>query len=145
MRSSSEYRRIAREALKGRYFQMVGIALIAAILGGGIRITDCCSSLGLIGFLIGGYASLCLLQIYRNILDTKELDLKDLLSFTDSFLSALLLRVLCVLFICLWSLLLIIPGIIKKYSYSMSGYIMSVNPDIDPMDAISMSSELYLA
>jgi hypothetical protein len=41
MRSSSEYRRIAREALKGRYFQMVGIALIAAILGGGILIAVC--------------------------------------------------------------------------------------------------------
>lgn len=46
------------------------------------------------------------------------------------------------LFIFLWSLLLVIPGIIKAYSYAMSEYILSENPGIDALGAINRSKEM---
>ena len=46
------------------------------------------------------------------------------------------------LFIALWSLLFIIPGIVKAYSYRLVPYIISDNPDMNATDAIAKSREL---
>lgn len=46
------------------------------------------------------------------------------------------------LFIFLWSLLLVIPGIIKAISYSQSFNLYKDNPDIDIMGAIDQSKEI---
>jgi uncharacterized membrane protein len=46
------------------------------------------------------------------------------------------------IFIFLWTLLLIIPGIIKSYAYSMVPYILADNPNIGIKKAISLSNEM---
>lgn len=46
------------------------------------------------------------------------------------------------LFVFLWSLLLIIPGIIKSYEYYMVPYILSENPGIDYRDALALSRQM---
>lgn len=46
------------------------------------------------------------------------------------------------LFIFLWSLLLVIPGIVKTYSYRMVPYILADNPDITGMEAITLSRQM---
>jgi len=43
------------------------------------------------------------------------------------------------LFVFLWSLLLIIPGIIKGYSYKMVPYILAEDPYLDYKDALNLS------
>lgn len=42
----------------------------------------------------------------------------------------------------LWALLLIIPGIIKYYSYRLVPYILAENPEIDSFEAIALSKEM---
>ena len=46
------------------------------------------------------------------------------------------------LFIFLWTLLLIVPGIIKSYAYAMTEYIAAENPDMDARTAMKKSEEL---
>jgi len=46
------------------------------------------------------------------------------------------------LFIFLWSLLLIIPGIIKAYQYKFVSYIIAENPDITTSEALDLSTEM---
>jgi uncharacterized membrane protein len=46
------------------------------------------------------------------------------------------------LFIFLWTLLLIIPGIIKAYAYSMVPYILADNPELDYRRALELSEEM---
>jgi len=46
------------------------------------------------------------------------------------------------LFIFLWTLLLIIPGIIKSYEYAMVPYILAENPGIDSKRAFELSKEM---
>ena len=46
------------------------------------------------------------------------------------------------LFIWLWSLLFIVPGIIKSYSYRLVPYIMSENPEMNFRDAQAESARL---
>ncbi|WP_411680612.1 DUF975 family protein [Clostridium thailandense] len=45
-------------------------------------------------------------------------------------------------FILLWTLLLIIPGIIKSYAYRMVPYILADNPNIGVQEAITLSNEM---
>jgi len=47
-------------------------------------------------------------------------------------------------FIFLWSLLLIIPGIIKAYAYRMVPYILADNPNIGVRKAITLSNEMTM-
>lgn len=46
------------------------------------------------------------------------------------------------LYTCLWSLLLIIPGIVKYYAYAMTPYIMAEKPQMGINDAITKSREM---
>ncbi|MFS7259286.1 DUF975 family protein [Carnobacterium divergens] len=46
------------------------------------------------------------------------------------------------IFTALWSLLLVVPGIIKSYSYSQALNIMKDNPEIGILDAITASRKL---
>ena len=53
-----------------------------------------------------------------------------------------LLALLKDVFVTLWSLLFVIPGIIKYYSYSMANYILAENPEMKALDAITESKKL---
>lgn len=46
------------------------------------------------------------------------------------------------LFIFLWSLLLIIPGIIKAYQYKFVSYILAENPELTASEALDISTEM---
>lgn len=46
------------------------------------------------------------------------------------------------IYIFLWSLLFIIPGIIKSFSYAMTLYIIADNPKISALDAIKRSEKM---
>ncbi|MDR7869231.1 MAG: DUF975 family protein [Tissierellaceae bacterium] len=48
------------------------------------------------------------------------------------------------LFTILWSLLLVIPGIIKAYEYSMIPYILSENPNLEVGEVFSMSKDMTI-
>jgi len=52
------------------------------------------------------------------------------------------LGILLDIFVLLWSVLLIIPGIIKSISYSMSYYILADNPSITAKEAIKESERI---
>ena len=48
------------------------------------------------------------------------------------------------LYILLWCLLLIVPGIIKSLSYQLVPYILAEDPDIQPKDALKKSEEMMM-
>ncbi|MEN6636944.1 MAG: DUF975 family protein [Clostridiaceae bacterium] len=56
--------------------------------------------------------------------------------------NALLLRLLMTVKILLWTLLLIIPGIVAAYRYSMAPFIMAENPDLSATESVERSKQL---
>ena len=52
------------------------------------------------------------------------------------------LSLLMTLFVLLWTLLLIIPGIVAAFRYSMSFYLLYDNPKLSPKQAIAKSKEM---
>ena len=67
---------------------------------------------------------------------------KELYSKTKRIPDYYVLTLLMGIFIFLWALLLIIPGIIASISYSMAQYIMLDEPDLSPMECIRKSKEM---
>lgn len=68
--------------------------------------------------------------------------LNTFLSAFDNLANVLLLGLLKGLFVFLWSLLFVIPGIIALYRYRMAEYIMADNPEISPLNAIRLSKKM---
>lgn len=62
--------------------------------------------------------------------------------FRNCFGSSILLYLLVIVFYLLWCLLLVIPGIIKLFSYSMSFYVLAENPDMTAREALNESKEI---
>ncbi len=60
----------------------------------------------------------------------------------EYFGKSILLVILVGIFTALWSLLLIIPGLIMAIAYSMSWYILAENPDMTALEAIKESKEI---
>ena len=63
-------------------------------------------------------------------------------AFKNSYMNVVKTQFLRDLFTSLWSLLLVVPGIIKSYEYRMMPYILAENPDIDYKDAFRLSKEM---
>lgn len=80
--------------------------------------------------------------IYLSIIDRKEIQVSDVLAGFNDYGRIIVANLCMIIFVTLWSFLLIIPGIIKIYSYSMTFYILAEDPTISPIDAITKSKEM---
>lgn len=62
--------------------------------------------------------------------------------FVSNYKNVVLTVLLRNIFLTLWSLLFLIPGLIKTYSYRMVPYILADNPDMKPTEAITLSRQM---
>ena len=169
---ASDYRRIARDSLAGNWGPSIVAGLIASLLGGlvvgssGIDLdidTDTLRNIqfsfptlfetikailigsvviNLVHIFVGcavrlGYCTYLLKQHDRQVRDYK-----DLFSHFNIYGSALSLALLEGILVALWTLLLIIPGIIARYRYAMAPFIMAENPDLTATQAINLSKQM---
>lgn len=99
-------------------------------------------SIGLVGFILGGVIQLGYAQFLLKQHDRQGPELRDLFSQFHRFGQGFAQYFLRDLFVFLWGLLLIIPGLIKSLSYAMTPFIMADDPEISALDAISASRQL---
>ena len=171
MYSASDYRSMARRALKNYWWLAVGVTLLASILGGtssgftpsfnitingddltqyypetlrhALRVFLPVSGIiSLAQFVIGGSVSIGHNRFCLKLVDGEEARFEDLFSGFDIFGNAFVLNLLITLKVIAWSLLFVIPGIIAAYRYSMATYIMAENPGMQATDAIERSKTL---
>lgn len=98
--------------------------------------------IAIVQFIIGSFVSLGLARYNLNLIDGKEATVGQIFCHSSIWGKAVWLRLRMNIFIFLWSLLLIIPGIIKSYSYSMAGFIMSENPEMSAKEAMEVSMQM---
>ena len=80
------------------------------------------------------------LKQYR---DGEDMKIGDVFcGFTSDFGQNFLIGLMTGIFTFLWGLLLVIPGIVKSYAYSMAYYIKADNPDYDWRECITASRML---
>ena len=166
--TSSDYRTLARDTLAGRWGEAVLVAFVAAIFGGvlvssvpsfnleleGMDLPPVVlwvlmfyasgvSVLSLVRFILGGtvrlgYATYLLKQYDRR----ENSSVGELFGQFDRFGDGFCLAFLSGLYVFLWTLLFIIPGIIATLKYAMAPFIMAENPNMTASEAITASKEL---
>lgn len=137
-----DFRHVAWNKLRGNWGTMALSTLIYEL------ILAACAALSY--YLIGGLASLFLTgalilgmsYMALNVARQHEVQVQQLFDGFKNYVSSLALFLLIVIFTFLWSLLFIIPGIVKAYSYSMSWYILADNPRMPVNQARKKSMEL---
>lgn len=73
----------------------------------------------------------------------KETNINDMVSpFQKEYLHIVKIRFLQNLYIWLWSLLFIIPGIIKRYEYYFIPYLLAENPQLTEQEAFHLSKTM---
>jgi len=102
------------------------------------------SSLDIIGWIIAGPLSLGFTSIILLISRNKKPHFTLLFSGFKRFAVSLSAYLLMVIFMILWLLLLIIPGIIAVLRYSQTWYILSEDKNIGALEAINKSKEMMI-
>lgn len=62
--------------------------------------------------------------------------------FRVNYVNGVVIMLLRTVYIILWSLLLVIPGIIKTYEYRMIPYLLAENPDLTREEAFALSKQM---
>ncbi len=140
IKENSELRGTAREQLNGNWGIAILICLVSTIIGVGISFIPYVKFV--LPILISGPLALGVIECFLNLVRNEPFNVENMFDGFRNFLSAFLLQLLMWIFIILWMLLLIIPGIIASLRYSMSFYILSDNPEIKPMAAIRQSKKM---
>ena len=153
MDNISAYKDRAIESLTGKWGNSAIATLIYIIIFGGIAIAfsygvpltqSCSTKLDPLGNIIQivlspiawGFEIMFLENIRKG---DKELDLGKMFEGFKDYIRIMLTNLLRGIYTLLWMLLLIIPGIIKMYSYSMTNYILLDDPDLKYNSAIEKS------
>lgn len=176
-----DYRRVARESLRGNWPTAIGAGIIASLLGaaistrnggGGAVATDEEAMelgqmirqvlseevmqilLGILSVLIviavaylmvtlvlGGAVTLGYAQFNLNLIDGNA-ELGDVFSHLRRLWEGFLMQFFRTMMVFLWSLLLVIPGIIASYRYILTPYILAENHELSVMEAITESKLL---
>lgn len=94
--------------------------------------------------VVSGALSYGLTYVFlKNARDGQPFNIADVFSgFTKDFVGNLLLGLMTAIFTALWSLLFVIPGIVKSYSYSMAFYIKVDHPEKGWKECIDESRQM---
>lgn len=142
MMYAKDFREVAWQKKQGKWGKLALITLVYSLLMG------ICSGLtqigigGIITFLVSGPFTLSWAIISLNVVRDKDFSMGTLFDGFHEFGKSFVLWLLIDIFTFLWSLLLIIPGIIKAYSYSMSYFVLQDNPELSANEARKKSMEL---
>ncbi len=113
------------------------------LIGGALYIFVAAIALAVVLFVLGSVVSVGYSKFNLDLLDRqKEPEFNTLFGYFSHWKTAALAKLLRAVYVLLWSLLFIIPGIIASYSYAMTGYILAENPELTPSEAIDRSKQM---
>lgn len=96
----------------------------------------------LFNLFCAGAFSISLILIQKKVYVGQNSEVSDLFEGFKDYARSFIINILQSIFIALWSLLFIVPGIIKALSYSMSYYIAIDNPQLSANECITKSREM---
>lgn len=136
LKQNSELRAEARQALEGKWVMAAVAALIFMAISAGLSSIPVAGILIMLLTLPIGYGFVILML---NVSRGGDIDLGVLFEGFKDYGRILGTKILQTIYIFLWTLLLIIPGIIKQYSYAMTDYILKEEPELRNNAAIEKS------
>ncbi len=132
---------MAKEQIKGN----IGILFVILLVALGISVVA--AMIPVFGWFASGWIAepafaLSLAMIYLDLTKGTKPEISRVFDGFYDLWSSIKVSFFVGIFTFLWSLLLIIPGIIKAYSYSMAYYILAENKGMPALEAIRRSQEM---
>ena len=141
----AELKAAAKSQIKGTIGILFLITLLIGLISGAagalLNTIPVVGSLAAAVIVTPAFA-LSLVRVYLNLTKGKEPEVKDTFSGFDDFFAAFKVTFLVGLYTFLWSLLFVIPGIIKTFSYSMAMYILAENKGKSASECIKESMQM---
>lgn len=140
----AELKAAAKNQIQGKIGILFLITLIIALISGvaGAILSAIPGGSLVVSIIITPAFSLSLIRVYLNVAKGYTPKAGDAFCGFDDFWSAFKVTFLVGLFTFLWSLLFVIPGIIKSFSYSMSTYILAENKGKSALECINESKAM---
>ena len=139
---AKDFRQSAWQSLKGKWGVCVLAFLIYDVISGALGALSRYGVGAVAIILIEGPLLIGQSKISLKVARGENAEVGMLFDGFKDFARAFVLHLINTIFIVLWTLLLIIPGIIKSYAYSMSYYILLDDPNISANDARKKSMEM---
>ncbi len=134
--SFSELKVRALNSLSGNWGPVIGAYLVYFLVMGALQFTY-------IGnFIAGGALALGMAIFNLSVSRGNEFSLNQIFDGFKNFVNSMVTYLLSLLYILLWTLLFIIPGIIAAFSYSMIFYILADEPELTPSETLKKSKEM---
>ncbi len=137
MFTRAEIKQQAKEQLKGNVWMLFLCTLIVSLVSGAAGMIPMVGFLA--AFLLAPPLSLGLTMIYLNTTYGEKPQVGTCFEGFQRYGQSVILNLLVMIFTFLWSLLFVIPGIIKGLSYSMAFYILAENKDMTAQEALNES------
>lgn len=144
MRTRAELKAMAKEQIAGKIGILFLISFIIFLISFAVS--------AILGRIPGGEIistviitpafTISILRVYLNLANGISPKIDDTFSGFDDFWCAFKVTFFVGLYTFLWSLLFIIPGIIKAYSYSQATYIVAENKGMPAHEAIRRSKAM---
>ncbi|MDP1834237.1 MAG: DUF975 family protein [Candidatus Moranbacteria bacterium] len=132
--------KMARESLKGKWGLAIGVSVVYFLLVAGVQMIPRVGWIGSV--LITGPMILGLAVFFLALSRNQDAKLEQMFEGFNNFGNSLAAYLLISIFVFLWALLLIVPGIIAALSYAMVFYIMADDKSIGATEAIERSKKM---
>ena len=112
------------------------------LAGSAIYIAVIAIVMAVVYFVLGSVVEVGYARFNLALVDRSEAKIDMLFTYFHNWKTTAAAKFLQSLYILLWSLLFIIPGIIATYSYAMTGFILAEHPELTASEAIARSKEI---
>ena len=131
---------MAKAQIKGNIGVLFLVTLVATLITVALEFIPTIGSVA--SAALGPMFTLAVTIIYLKLAEGEKPAVGDLFTQFNQIWPAFKVNFLVGLFTALWTMLLIIPGIIKGISYSQAMYILAENPEIGALEAINRSKAM---
>ena len=100
------------------------------------------SVFSIIYMIIGGAVGIGYSKFNLDLMDGNEARVGTLFDYFNEWKKGFVARLLRSIYIFLWSLLFVIPGIMASYSYALVHYVMAEDPSLTAREALRESKEI---
>ena len=146
-----ELKNRSKESLKGKYGEAIKLLLITFAISfatgfviGFLNLDEDIAELisSIVSLAVAGLLGFGTVSFFLKISRNETVTYKELFSKTNMCFSYLAISLLVGLFTALWSLLLIIPGIIAAINYSLVYFVKLDNPELGALEVLRKSKEM---
>ena len=134
--SISELKAKGKQQIKGYVWLFLGLYLVTSLI---IAVSE---SIVIGPILLSGAIELGLTKFFMELMRDGKTEFNTGFTGFDRFVDTLVAELMKTIFIALWTLLFVIPGIIAAFRYSMVFYILADNPKMSGYAALQKSKEM---